>query len=157
MDAYQLYNTYSIGSDPEGNTTVNTKGTLYDENVRSELISSWEAGLELKFLNNRLGVDFAWYKSNARRQLLNLPMDPLSGYSNKKINAGDIQNTGIELMVNARPIETSSGFTWDLMVNFSKNNNKIIELTPDITLYSLGGYDNVQIYANAGGNYGEIW
>lgn len=157
MDAYQLYNTYSIGSDPEGNTTVNTKGTLYDENVRSELISSWEAGLELKFLNNRLGFDFAWYKSNARRQLLDLPIDPLSGYEKKKINAGDIQNTGIELMVNARPIETSSGFTWDLMVNFSKNSNKIIELTPDISLYSLGGYDNVQIYANAGGNYGEIW
>ncbi|WP_304246606.1 SusC/RagA family TonB-linked outer membrane protein [Parabacteroides gordonii] len=157
MDAYQLYNTYSIGSDPEGNTTVNTKGTLYDENVRSELISSWEAGLEVKFFNNRLGLDLAWYKSNARRQLLNLPMDPLSGYSNKKINAGDIQNTGIELMLNARPIETAGGFTWDLMVNFSKNSNKIIELTPDISLYSLGGYDNVQIYATAGGNYGEIW
>lgn len=157
MDAYQLYNTYSIGSDPEGNTTVSTKGTLYDENVRSELISSWETGLEVRFFNNRLGLDLTWYKSNARRQLLNLPLDPFSGYSNRKVNAGNIQNTGIELMLNARPIETASGFTWDLMVNFSKNNNKIIELTSDISLYSLGGYDNVQIYATAGGNYGEIW
>ena len=157
MDAYQLYNTYSIGSDPQGNTTVSTKGTLYNENVRSELISSWEAGAEVRFFNNRLGLDFAWYKSNARRQLLNLPMDPLSGYSSKKINAGDIQNTGIELMLNARPIQTKSGFSWDLMINFSKNTNKIIELTPDIKLYSLGGYDNVQVYATAGGYYGEIW
>lgn len=157
MDAYQLYNTYSIGTDPNGNTTVTTKGTYFDDTVRSELISSWEAGAEVKFLNNRLGVDFAWYKSNARRQLLNLPMDPMSGYSNRKINAGDIQNTGIELMLNARPIETESGFSWDLMVNFSKNNNKIIELTPEIDLYSLGGFDNIQVYAKAGGNYGEIW
>lgn len=157
MDAYQLYNTYSIGSDPEGNTTVSTKNTLYDENVRSELISSWEAGMEVRFFENRLGLDFAWYKSNARRQLLNLPMDPLSGFSNRKINAGDIQNSGVELMLNARPIQTASGFTWDVMVNFSKNTNKIIELTPDIKLYSLGGYDNVQVYATAGGYYGEIW
>jgi len=157
MDAYQLYNTYSIGSDPQGYTTVSTKGTLYNENVRSELISSWEAGAEVRFFNNRLGFDFAWYKSNARRQLLNLPMDPMSGYSSKKINAGDIQNSGIELMMNARPVETKSGFTWDLMVNFSKNSNKIIKLTPDIKLYSLGGYDNVQVYATAGGYYGEIW
>ncbi|MEG0646416.1 SusC/RagA family TonB-linked outer membrane protein [Bacteroides sp.] len=157
MDAYQLYNTYTIDRDPEGNGTVSTKGTLYDENVRSELISSWEAGLELRFFNNRLGFDITWYKSNARRQLLNLPKDPLSGYMNMKLNAGDIQNTGIELMLNARPIQTTSGFTWDLMVNFSKNTNKIIELTPDIKLYSLGGYDNVQVYATAGGYYGEIW
>ena len=127
MDAYRLFNTYSIGNDPEGNTTVSTKNTLYNENVRSELISSWEAGMEFRFFNNRLGLDFAWYKSNARRQLLNLPMDPLSGYSNKKINAGDIQNSGIELMLNARPVQTASGFTWDLMFNFSKNTNKIIE------------------------------
>ena len=53
MEAYLLYNTFSIGSDAEGNTTVSTKGTLYDENVRSELISSWEAGVEVKFFNNR--------------------------------------------------------------------------------------------------------
>lgn len=157
MDAYQLYNTYNIGRDPEDNTIVSTKGTLFDPSVRSELISSWEAGAEVRFFNNRLGFDFAWYKSNAKRQLLNLPMDPMSGYTSKKINAGNIQNSGVELMINARPVETASGFSWDLMVNFSRNRNKIIELTPEIDLYSLGGFDNLQVYAKAGGNYGEIW
>ena len=161
MDPYQLYNTYSIGSDGHTNGTIASAGsTLYDANVRSELISSWEVGAEVKFLNNRLGFDFAWYKSNARRQLLNIPMNALSGYTSRKVNAGDIQNTGIEIMMNARPIQTRD-FSWDMQINFSKNNNKIIELLPGAQhegmLYQLGGYDDLKVYAVSGGNYGEIW
>lgn len=156
LDPYQLYNTYSIGKDPENNATAGTNNTLYDPTVRSELISSWEAGTELRFFNNRLGFDFAWYKSNAYRQLLNLPMDPLSGYGSRKINAGNIQNQGIELMINARPVETKD-FAWNIQANVSKNNNTIVELTDDVTLYELGGYDNLKVYATAGGAYGEIY
>ena len=158
MDPYQLYNAYSIGS--EGNTGGVTAGpsssTLYNEDVRSELIKSWEVGAEVRFFNNRLGLDFTWYKSNATRQLLNLPMNSLSGYGAMKINAGDIQNQGIEIMLNATPIQTKD-FTWDMMLNFSKNENKIIELAEGVKQYQLGGYDNLKIYAQAGGNYGEIW
>ena len=156
LDPYQLYNTYWIGKDPENNATAGTNNTLFDPGVRSELISSWEAGTELRFFNNRLGFDFAWYKSNARRQLLNLPMDPLSGYGSRKINAGNIQNQGIELMINARPVETKD-FAWNMQANISTNRNTIVELTDDVKLYSLGGYDNLQVYATAGGNYGEIY
>lgn len=156
LDPYQLYNTYWIGKDPENNATAGTNSTLYDSSVRSELISSWEAGTELRFFNNRLGFDMAWYKSNARRQLLNLPMDPLSGYGSRKINAGNIQNQGIELMINARPVETND-FAWNIQANVSKNKNTIVELTDGVKLYALGGYDNLQIYATAGGNYGEIY
>ena len=89
------------------------------------MITSWEAGAELKFFNNRLGVDFAWYKTNAKRQLMNIPLNNLSGYDNMKVNAGNIQNTGIEIMLNARPIETAQ-FSWDTQFNFSKNKSKII-------------------------------
>ena len=107
MDPYQLYDSYEIGSDQWGNTTAKPGDTKYDATVRSELISSWEAGLEMKFLNNRLGFDLAWYKSNAKRQLMKIPMNEMSGYAKKIINAGNIQNTGVELMVYARPIETA--------------------------------------------------
>ena len=158
MDAYQLYNTYSIGSDPNGNTTAGQGKTKYDADVRSELITSWEAGAELKFFNNRLGVDFAWYKTNAKRQLMNIPLNNLSGYDNMKVNAGNIQNTGIEIMLNARPIETAQ-FSWDTQLNFSQNKSKIIELLPGKPgmQYALGGSDALQVYAVAGGAYGEIW
>ena len=110
----------------------------------------------MKFLNNRLGFDFAWYKSNAKRQLMKIPVNEMSGYKNKIINAGNIQNTGIELMINARPVETES-FSWDTQINFSKNNNKILDLGPGIPKYELGGAEELKVYAVAGGNYGEIW
>lgn len=60
---------------------------LFDSSVRSELIKSWEAGFDVRFIQNRLGLDFAWYKTNATRQLLNLPLDPFAGYSSRKVNA----------------------------------------------------------------------
>lgn len=156
MDAYQLYDSYSIGSDPFGNTTAKPGDTKYDSTVRSELITSWEAGLEMKFFNNRLGFDFAWYKSNAKRQLMKIPMNEMSGYKNKIINAGNIQNTGVELMIYARPVETAT-FSWDTQINFSKNNNKILDLGPGIPKYELGGAEELKVYAVTGGNYGEIW
>lgn len=158
LPPYQLYNTYWIGKDPLGNTTAGLGNTLYDKNVLSELIKSLEFGADIRFFNNRLGFDFTWYKSNATRQLINLPMDPLSGFSSKKINAGNIQNKGIELTVNASIIEPAKqSFGWDIQVNYSKNNNTIEELYDDIDVYALGGFDNLQILAHVGGEYGEIW
>lgn len=157
MDPYQLYDTYTISS-IGGQPTADQGKIKYDADVRSELITSWEAGTELKFFNNRFGIDFAWYKTNAKRQLMNIPMNNLSGYESMKINAGNIQNTGIELMLNARPVETKD-FSWDTQLNISKNKSKIIELLPGQPgmRYSLGGSDALQIYAVAGGVYGEIW
>lgn len=157
MDPYQLYDTYTISS-IGGQPTADQGKIKYDADVRSELITSWEAGAELKFFNNRFGIDFAWYKTNAKRQLMNIPMNNLSGYESMKINAGNIQNTGIELMLNARPVETKD-FSWDTQLNISRNKSKIIELLPGQPgmRYSLGGSDALQIYAVAGGVYGEIW
>lgn len=78
MDPYQLYDTYTISS-IGGQPTADQGKIKYDADVRSELITSWEVGTELKFFNNRFGIDFAWYKTNAKRQLMNIPMNNLSG------------------------------------------------------------------------------
>lgn len=162
MGPYQLYNFFSIGKDPNGNTTGGRNKVLYNSDVKNELIKSWEAGLEIKMFNNRVGVDFSLYKSNATNQLLNIPLNPLSGYEAKKINAGDIQNDGFELMINARPIEYND-FAWDVTLNISKNENKVIELyknlktNEEVSQYSLGGYDNVSILAATGQKYGVIY
>ena len=156
MDPYQLYNLYSTSPDSHGGITASSSNTLYNKNVKNELIKSYEVGVELKFLNNRLGLDFAWYKSNATNQLMNLPVNSLSGYNYKKINAGDIQNTGIELMAYATPIRTKD-FEWTINYNISHNNNTIKDLYDGVDRYQLGGYDNIRIYAIKGGKYGEIW
>ncbi|PVY43761.1 SusC/RagA family TonB-linked outer membrane protein [Pontibacter virosus] len=157
LGPYELYNTYWIGKDPNNHTTAGRNSVLYNENLRSELIKAYEAGLEVRFFDNRIGFDVAWYKSNATRQLINLPMDPLSGYSSRKINAGDIQNKGVELMVDADIFRNPSGFNWNISGNFARNRNTIEDLYEDIELYQLGGFDNVRVYAEVGGKYGEIY
>lgn len=158
LGPYQLYNTYWIGKDPLGNTTAGLGNTLFDSSVRSELIKSYEAGLEAKFFNNRLGFDLAWYKSNATRQLINLPMDPMSGYSSRKINAGNIQNQGMELEMYGVVLPGHNrGLRWDVQFNYSFNRNTIEELADNVEQYQIGGFDDLRILAEVGGNYGEIY
>ena len=111
----------------------------------------------MRFLNNRIGFDLAWYKSNATKQLIDLPMDPQSGYSTKKINAGDVQNTGIELMVDGKVLSKEKGLNWSLSVNYSANNNTVEELSEGVTKYGLGGFDDVAVLAVVGQKYGEIY
>lgn len=154
---YQLYNNYVIGKDPNGNTTAGRENTKNDENILSELIKNMEVGLETKFFRNRLGFDLTFYKQNATNQILRIPMNPLSGYQFKRVNAGNIQNSGIELVLNGRPLDQENGLRWDVMLNYARNKNKIIDLYEDVSVYSLGGFDNLQINAVKGGDYGDIW
>jgi TonB-linked SusC/RagA family outer membrane protein len=157
LPAYQLYNNYVIGKDPNGGTTA-VRGSIYfDPNVRSELIKSFEVGAEMRFFESRFGFDVAYYKSNATRQLLDIPLDPLSGYTNRKINAGNIQNEGFEASLNANVLSSERSLNWNLTANYSANNNTVKEIGNGIQLYNLGGYDNLRVYAKSGAKYGEIY
>lgn len=159
LDPYQLYNEYTIGSSPEPLKTPMasfTSNVLYNSNVKNELIKSWELGADIRFFDNRLGFDFAWYKSNATNQLINLPMNKLSGYTARKVNAGNIQNSGFELIITSVPVRTRN-FEWGSNLNISHNSNKIIDLADGVSEYSLGSFDNFKIVAKVGGEYGEIY
>lgn len=157
LDPYQLYNTYYIGLDPNQNTTAGRNATLYNDSVKSQLIKSYEAGAELRFFKNRVGIDVSVYKSNAIRQLIDLPMDPLSGYSSMKINAGNVQNTGVEVTANAHILDNPQSLNWNLTLNYSHNKNTVPSIYPGVTQYPLGGFDNIQVLAVAGQPYGEIY
>lgn len=162
LEPYQLYSAYRIEKDPLGGTMANIDNVLYNEKVRSELIKSYELGLEMRFFDSRFGVDFAWYRTNATNQLIRLGMDPASGYDAKMINAGNIQNEGIEFMITADIIR-SEALKWNAQLNLSHNENRIIKLydgggvESPVTEYNLGTYDNLKILAREGGKYGEIW
>ncbi len=81
----------------------------------------------------------------------------MSGYNEMKANAGDIQNEGFELMVNAGLFNNPNGFSWDMTLNYSKNENTVVSLTDEVSQYSLGGFDNVAVLAVSGELYGEIY
>ncbi len=159
LDVYQLYTPYYVVTDATTGTNVGSRGdVLYDSDLVSELISSWEVGAEVRFFDSRLRVDAAWYKSNATNQLLNLPLDASSGYSSMMINAGNIQNEGVELSIGGSIFRNPDGFSWDAMLNVTRNVNSIISLHEDAPIYTLASIeDGITVVAREGGNYGDIY
>ncbi len=153
----QIFQTFSSDAyGPIGMFKPNS--TKVAANLIPEKTKSWEAGADFKFLNNRLGVDFTWYKSNTYNQLMRVTTSPSSGYSSGWINAGNIQNDGIEIMLYATPVKTFD-FSWDVSLNFAKNNNKVIELTETMDRYEISS-PNLSIgetYVIEGKPYGEIY
>jgi len=157
LDPFQLINVFSIGNDPNNNTTAGTDNVLNNPDLVNELIKSSEVGIEARFFNSRVSLDAAWYRTNATNQLLAIPLDPLSGFNRRRVNAGDIQNEGFEITLDADIFRNPNGFSWNTNVNFARNENTINELIDDVSQFSLGGFDNLAIIAPAGGIYGEIW
>ncbi|AQX12337.1 SusC/RagA family TonB-linked outer membrane protein [Elizabethkingia meningoseptica] len=156
LDSRQLYNSYRIGHDPLGNINASPiSKTLYNSNVVSELLKTYEFGANFRFFN-RVDLDVNYYNTHATRQLIDLPLNALSGYTSKKINAGDIQNKGIEVTLSA-DILRKQDFKWNMNVNFSKNTNKIIDIAEGVTAYPLIGFDNLAVTANPGQRYGVLF
>jgi TonB-linked SusC/RagA family outer membrane protein len=102
------------------------------EALRPERTQTLELGTELRLLNNRLGIDFNWYKLNSREQILPVSVSPTTGYTSFIINAGEIENKGVEVTLTANPVR-SNNFNWDLTVNFSSNKNRVISLNEGLT------------------------
>lgn len=111
----------------------------------------------MAFLNNRLDFDVSFYRTNTTQQLLTLPLPQESGVSSQQINAGNLQNTGIEVILNAIPVK-SNNFRWDTTLTFSKNKDKLLDLYPGVEEYVLqwGMGRDVKSIAIPGQQYGLI-
>lgn len=157
LEFNQLENFFNISQDVNENTTAGSNNVLNNPDLVNELIKSSEIGFDARFFNNRLGVDFSWYRTNATNQALAIPIDPLSGFNERRINAGEIRNEGVELTLNARIFDNPEGFSWRVNLNYTRNRNTIERLTEDVEQFRLGGFDNLAILAVEGGDYGEIW
>lgn len=112
--------------------------TLPIPGLKPEIVKNLEFGIEARFINNRIGFTATYYKSNSVNQLLNVALPVATGYSSQYINAGDIQNSGFELVVNGTPIKNKN-FSWDVTFNFALNRNKIVKLSDDVKIFYLGG------------------
>ncbi len=145
----------SVYSFADGNGNYNT--SIGNSNLKNELAREIEFGADLRFLNNRVGLDAAVYKKNSFNQIIQLPQDVESGAPNHYINAGNIQNEGVELLLTAVPVKTKN-FTWNMNVNFTANKNKVIALAPGVQNYQLqlAFGNDVAAYAIAGSTYGTV-
>ena len=113
-----------------------------DPALKPERTSTLELGTDLRFIKNRLGIDFTWYKLNSRDQIIPVLITPASGFTSVVANAGEIENKGIEITVNAQPIRKTD-FSWDIDVNYTANRNKVVSIREDLTeivVSSLSGY-----------------
>jgi TonB-linked SusC/RagA family outer membrane protein len=106
------------------------------DTLKPEITRSQEYGFDINFLQNRIGLEFTYYKTNSKNQLINVATPPASGYSSKFINAGNVQNKGIEITLNATPVK-SQDFTWSFYVNYAKNDNEVIEIYPGSPEFEL--------------------
>jgi TonB-linked SusC/RagA family outer membrane protein len=140
----------------EGPSTLPPGNTLLPQNQKS-----YELGAELKFLNNRMGIDFTYYNTVTEDQIVSIAIPQSTGYNYKKINAGAIKNEGYEFDLIIRPVQLSNSFTWDINANFASNRNTVEELAPGLNEYTLtSGWSGLQIKAVPGetiGMYGTGW
>ncbi|MBO9634771.1 MAG: SusC/RagA family TonB-linked outer membrane protein [Chitinophagaceae bacterium] len=103
-----------------------------DENLKPEFTTSYEAGFELRFLKNRIGIDFTYYNNTSKDLIIPVKVPVTSGYDQIYLNSGSIRNQGVEISVNATPVQTKD-FTWEARVNFTSNKNKVLDIYPGLT------------------------
>ena len=150
----RLSNRTYIFNNDIGTSVPNTSN---NPDLKPETTKSYEAGLEMRFANNRIGFDVAYYKSNSIDQIVTAPVTAATGYTGKLLNAGEIENRGIEVSLNATPVKNDN-FTWGLNINWSQNKSEVLELPEGLEALQLGSFQGgVTINAVLGEPYGVIY
>jgi TonB-linked SusC/RagA family outer membrane protein len=156
QQAYVLSPVYfsagTFGSTP----LIASPTTVPPANLKPEKTKSIELGLDLRFIKNRIRLDMNWYKSNTIDQIIELDVAESSGASRALVNAGEIENKGIELMLSATPVSKPK-FSWDIGFNYSRNRNKVVELNGLESIpIAINNDGPVVIEARPGQPYGNI-
>jgi TonB-linked SusC/RagA family outer membrane protein len=159
--ALSVRDSYTSVAPFNGNAMVTVPDTRNNPNLKPERQRAYEAGLEAGFLKNRLGFDLALYDNRTFDQLVPISVSYATGYYRRWINAGEIQNRGVELSLFGTPVKTKD-FSWDVKLNWASNRNQVVSLYVDeagnkvdnLQLGSLQG--GVTINARVGEPYGVI-
>jgi outer membrane receptor protein involved in Fe transport len=127
--------------------------TIPPNDLRPEKQSSFEVGTELKFFDYRFGVDFTYFKSENKDQILALPVPQSTGFSSFRTNVGQVNTSGIEISLEATPILTRN-FKWNTLVNFSSADTKVVELAEGVDRVLIASaFNSVQVVAVEGGTF----
>lgn len=158
-DPYQLGLVYTKSKYTYPGYTIGyiNNNVIPNKDLKPTKTNSFEIGLETKFLNNRLGLDVTYYTQKSKNQIMSMATSWTSGYNYRLINAGEIDNRGVEITLNTRPVQTKD-FAWDLNFNFSKNSNKVVRLVDGMDMFELekASWLDVQVAAKVGENFGSI-
>ena len=156
-DPYQLINTYAFSAPFGSYPQLTASGIDLNENLKPETTTSLEFGTELGFFKNRARLDISIYNTNSFDQILSMDVSPATGFRQKLLNAGKINNKGIEVQLSASPVKKTFG--WNVDFNYAANRSKVLELDKDGLLqnYVLGSTGSVQVIASVGQPYGTLY
>lgn len=154
---YRLTGSYGAGQPFMGYPVLGYTNQMPNNTLLPEEKTSIEVGTDLKFMNNRFGLSFTYYKENTVNQIIGIDVSSSTGFGTKLINAGELENKGVEISLNATPIEKNK-FRWDIDINWAKNTNEVIELYGDLEALSLfgGAWGGLQFLARPGEPWGQI-
>jgi TonB-linked SusC/RagA family outer membrane protein len=153
-NTYATGTSFTIGTTYTGATaTINplsVADALNNASLEPSFANSFEAGIDIRFLNNRIGAEFTYYNQKNKDQIIQLDVPGSSGFSSQFVNAGLIENKGFELTLNGRPVQ-SNFFTWNTSINFARNRSMVKELASGIDVYQLdvNTYSSVSIFLQA--------
>ena len=136
--------------------TYSLPSSMPNPNLKPEIATSYEIGTDLSFFHGRLGFEATYYKTQNKNQILNVVVSPMTGYTSTTINAGNVENSGIELGFNAIPVKFED-FEWSLNVNFTKASSQLVDLTEGIDRVSFGGGSGMYAYTKVGGYIGDLY
>jgi len=152
---YNLRSSYFQGTNWGSQALFSVNSILQNPELKSEKTKSYEVGLEANFFDNRVGFDVAFYKSNSFDQIMPVNVSRASGYQQAYVNSGEIQNTGVELALNLTPVKNND-LTWDLNLNFSKNNNEVKSLYDGVDNILITSAWDISMNAQVGEAYGVL-
>jgi TonB-linked SusC/RagA family outer membrane protein len=155
-EPYQLQAVFNAANPFGDRTSYSLSNTIPNTELKPEEIYSVEVGGELRFLNNRLGLDLTWYQQTAKNQILAADISRASGYTQQYINAGEIQNRGFEIALDATPVQNAN-FLWNLNVNWATNNNKVISLVDGLDSFIHYGSWDVTSESRPGMQVGTLF
>lgn len=156
---YQLEDSYILEQEGYlGLTTLSRPSVKMNPYLKPETTNSTEIGLEFSMFNNRIFGNLSYYKIESKDLIMDVDVPASTGYDKFRENVGLMINEGAEFLVGGTPVATSN-LRWDISFNFSKNSNRLVELTEDINnfIFSTNNTGNVVVQATVGGQFGEIW
>ncbi|HCX99721.1 MAG TPA: SusC/RagA family TonB-linked outer membrane protein, partial [Bacteroidales bacterium] len=140
----------------DGVNSYTPYGVQYDPNLKPQNTKSYEVGVDFKFLNNRLGVDYTFSMQKVTDQIFPVPLAGSTGASELMMNGGSVSTDVHEVIFYATPVKTRD-FQWDLSVNYAKVVNMVDELAPGVESIFLGGFVTPQVRAGVGSTYPVIY
>ncbi|MBB5285305.1 TonB-linked SusC/RagA family outer membrane protein [Rhabdobacter roseus] len=157
-DPFRLAQTFTANGSWNGSLSKFTESTeIANSSLKPEITTGLELGADLRFMRGKIGLDVTYYSQTTRNQILGVEISKASGYDRRVLNAGEVTNKGIEIVLSGSPVKLANGFSWDVSLNFARNRNEVVELAEGLTTYILATQRGMTSEARVGQPYGTLY